>query len=166
MAIAPYGAPVPLANFHACVIPLTKANQVCVCSHVVNRSGWKAMDFFCGSFQAVSAPLLGSPPSCESCCKDSGRRWEEAVINGEAKIELIKKFRQCYHQVWKQDLMPCVLQRNEGSHNSVQTSAALQTSGNHVQDTLRPNPSHSCYIQWSQHIYDFRKGSSHDVRER
>lgn len=82
--------------------PFTKTNQVCVCS-LCGKLIWLESNLFLfsESIQAVPVPLLGSPPSCESCCQGgSGGQWQQVVTNGEARIKLVKQLRQHYHQTW------------------------------------------------------------------
>ena len=126
------------------VFAFTEANQVCVCSCVVDGFGWKATSF--------SWIILGCPRSVHHLAMQAAAReaMGPVVMNAEGRMELVKQRRQRYRQTWNWGLMLYVLQANEGSHNSVRTSAGLQTSGTNsaMCRTLTgqtPNPSHSCY---------------------
>lgn len=130
VAIVPHGAPIPLANSQACVIPLLSQIR-CVCMQLQGKLIWLENNlFFSESSQAVSVQPLGSQSHCASCCKGAlGRQWEQEAMSRAVGTKPIKHLRQHYHQMWNQGLPLFVLQRNEGSHTSVRTSAGLQTLG-------------------------------------
>lgn len=98
MAIVPYGA---LIQILTPVLPLYGVTKVCVCVQPCGKLIWLESNFFFSeSVQSISVPLLGLLLRCASCCQGgSRRRWEQVVMNGEARIELLKQLRQCYHQM-------------------------------------------------------------------
>lgn len=118
VAIVPHGAPIPLANSQACVIPLlTQIRGVCVCMQLQGKLIWLENNlFFSESSQAGPVPPLGSQPHCASCCKGGlERQWEQEAMSWAVGTKPINHLRQHYQQMWNQGLPLYVLERNEGA---------------------------------------------------
>lgn len=100
MATVPHGAPIPLANSQASVIPLLSQIR-CVCMQLQGKLMWLENNlFFSESSQAVPIPPLGSQPHCARCCKGGlGREWEQEAVSRAVGTKPIKHLRQHYHQM-------------------------------------------------------------------